>query len=167
MSPPLPVDVAQLEEWQAEFDHLHERLRPYAAQGRTHDRMKLHLEGVLGKAERKNGWHLAEAAGDQSPYAMQHLLGRASWDVVGVREEARRYVREGLGSAIRARIVDESGFLKKGEKSGRAPVQRNGGTGGELPGWGVPGVRDGIGVCLRGRGTVPAGELDEGPGALP
>ena len=117
MSPALPVDLAQLEGWQAEFDRLHERLRPYAARERTHERMKLHLEGVLGKAERKNGWQLAEAAGDESPYAMQHLLGRSSWNVVGVQEEIRRYVQEGLGSAIKARVVDESGFLKKGEKS--------------------------------------------------
>jgi SRSO17 transposase len=129
MSPPLADDLAQLEGWQTEFDRLHERLQPYAARGRTHERMRLHLEGVLGKAERRNGWHLAEAAGDVSPYAMQHLLGRASWDVEGVREETRRYVREGLGSAIRARIVDESGFLKKGEKSAGVARQYSGTAG--------------------------------------
>ena len=129
MSPPLPVDLAQVQGWQAEFERLHERLRPYAAQGRTHARMKLHLEGVLGKAERRNGWQLAEAAGDESPFAMQHLLGRASWDVVGVREETRRYVREGLGPEIRARIVDESGFLKKGEKSAGVARQYSGTAG--------------------------------------
>ncbi len=129
MSPTLMDDLAQLEGWQAEFDRLHERLRPYAAQGRTHARMKCHLEGVLGKADRKNGWHLAEAAGDESPYAMQHLMGRASWDVEGVREETRRYVREELGSAIRARIVDESGFLKKGKKSAGVERQYSGTAG--------------------------------------
>jgi SRSO17 transposase len=91
--------------------------------------MKLHLEGVLGKAERRNAWQLAEAAGDENPYAMQHLLGRASWDVTGVREETRRYVREGLGSEIRARIVDESGFLKKGEKSAGVARQYSGTAG--------------------------------------
>ena len=116
MSPPLPAELAQIEGWRDEFDRLHARLRPHAARSRTHDQMKLHLEGVLGQAERRNGWHLAEAAGDRSPYAMQHLLGRSSWDVEGVREETRRYVREELGP-IQARIVDESGFLKKGVKS--------------------------------------------------
>jgi SRSO17 transposase len=129
MSPPLPDDVTQIAGWQEEFSKLHERLRPYAAQQRTHDRMKLHLEGVLGKAERRNGWQLAEAAGDRSPYAMQHLLGRSSWDVAGVQEETRRYVREGLGAAIRARIVDESGFLKKGENSAGVARQYSGTAG--------------------------------------
>lgn len=129
MSPAMSIDLTQLEGWQAEFERLHKRLRPYAAQGRTHARIKGHLEGVLGKAERKNGWHLAEAAGDESPYAMQHLMGRASWDVAGVREETRRYVREGLGSAIVARIVDESGFLKKGKKSAGVARQYSGTAG--------------------------------------
>lgn len=129
MSPALRVGPAEFEGWQAEFDRLHERLRPHAAQARTHERMKLHLEGVLGKAERKNGWHLAEAAGDASPYAMQHLLGRASWNVAGVREETRRYVCEELGSRIRARIVDESGFVKKGKKSAGVARQYSGTAG--------------------------------------
>jgi SRSO17 transposase len=126
---PLPIDLAQIEGWQAELNRLLERLRPYAAQDRTHKRIGLHVEGLLGPAERKNGWHLAEAAGDESPYAMQHLLGRASWDVTGVREETRLYVREGLGSAIRARIVDESGFLKKGKKSAGVARQYSGTAG--------------------------------------
>jgi SRSO17 transposase len=128
MSPPLPEELAQIEGWRDEFDRLHGRLRPHAARSRTHDQMKLHLEGVLGKAERRNGWHLAEAAGDRSPYAMQNLLGRSSWDVEGVREETRRYVREGLGP-IRARIVDESGFLKKGTKSAGVARQYSGTAG--------------------------------------
>ena len=128
MSPPLPAELAQIEGWRDEFDRVHARLRPHAARSRTHDQMKLHLEGVLGKAERRNGWHLAEAAGDRSPYAMQHLLGRSSWDVEGVREETRRYVREGLGQ-IRARIVDESGFLKKGTKSAGVARQYSGTAG--------------------------------------
>jgi SRSO17 transposase len=128
MSPPLPEELAQIEGWREEFDRLHARLRPHTARSRTHEQMKLHLEGVLGKAERKNGWHLAEAAGDQSPYAMQHLLGRSSWDVEGVREETRRYVRAGLGP-IRARIVDESGFLKKGTKSAGVARQYSGTAG--------------------------------------
>ena len=99
MTPPLAAELEQIEGWQAEFNQVHARLRPHTARSRTHDQMRLYLEGVLGKAERRNGWHLAEAAGDQSPYAMQHLLGRSSWDVEGVREETRRYVREGIGRA--------------------------------------------------------------------
>lgn len=128
MSPPLPEELSQIEGWRDEFDRLHAQLRPHTARSRTHEQMKLHLQGALGKAERRNGWHLAEAAGDPSPYAMQHLLSRSSWDVEGVRELTRHYVREGLGQ-IRARIVDESGFLKKGTKSAGVARQYSGTAG--------------------------------------
>jgi SRSO17 transposase len=128
MTPPLAAELEQIEGWQEEFNRLHARLRPHTARSRTHDQMRLHLEGVLGKAERRNGWHLAEAAGDRSPYAMQHLLGRSSWDVEGVREETRRYVREEIGEIL-ARVVDESGFLKKGTKSAGVSRQYSGTAG--------------------------------------
>jgi hypothetical protein len=32
---------------------------------------------LLTPVERKNGWQLAEAAGEHAPEGMQHLLGRA------------------------------------------------------------------------------------------
>jgi hypothetical protein len=55
--------------------------------------------------ERKNGWQLAEAVGDPTPYALQHLLGRADWDPELVRDDLRTYVVEQLGdpAAIRRR----------------------------------------------------------------
>ncbi len=31
-------------------------------------------------AERKNGWQLAQMAGNTTPYGLQHLLGRANWE---------------------------------------------------------------------------------------
>jgi SRSO17 transposase len=54
-------------------------------------------------------------------YGIQHLLGRANWDADAVRDELREYVREyvsehlsGEGSVL---VVDETGFIKKGDKS--------------------------------------------------
>jgi SRSO17 transposase len=39
-----------------------------------------YLQSLLRAVERKNSWQLAEAAGLETPYRSQHLLGRASWD---------------------------------------------------------------------------------------
>ncbi len=69
MSPPLPEELAQIGGWRDEFDRLHARLRPHTARSRTHEQMKLHLQGVLGKAERRNGWHLAEAVSSRKSVA--------------------------------------------------------------------------------------------------
>ena len=48
---------------------------------------------------------------------MQHLLGRASWDADRLRDELRAYVVEHLGDSEGVLILDETGFLKKGDKS--------------------------------------------------
>jgi SRSO17 transposase len=72
--------------------------------------------------ERKNGWQLAEQAGDETPYATQHLLGRAVWSADEVRDDLRNYVVKYLGDEEGVLVLDETGFLKKGVKS--AGVQR-------------------------------------------
>ncbi len=35
------------------------------------------MQGLLSRAERKSGWQLVEAGGDQDLYGVQHLLSRA------------------------------------------------------------------------------------------
>ncbi len=72
--------------------------------------------------ERKNGWTLAEWAGEVSPDGMQRLLRRADWDVDGVRDDVRAYVAGQLGEPGGVLIADDTGFLKKGTRS--AGVQR-------------------------------------------
>jgi SRSO17 transposase len=72
--------------------------------------------------ERKNGWTLAERAGEVSPDGMQRLLRWADWDIDGVRADVREYVSEYLGEPDGVLIVDDTGFLKKGTRS--AGVQR-------------------------------------------
>ena len=128
MSPTPCVGIEELEGWRAQLDELLERLRPHAAQVRTYHRIGDYVRAALGKASRRNGWRIAEAAGDPTPYAMQHLVGKASWDVEGVREVTRGFVQEGLGE-IKARVVDETGFLKKGTKSAGVERQYSGTAG--------------------------------------
>jgi hypothetical protein len=53
--------------------------------------------GLVAGLERKNGWTLAEHAGEVSPDGMQRLLRGAEWDVGGVRDDIRDYVLEQLG----------------------------------------------------------------------
>ena len=49
--------------------------------------------------ERKNGWQLAEVAGDSTPDGMQDFLARMHWDADQVRDDLRAYVAEHLGDA--------------------------------------------------------------------
>ena len=75
------------------------------------------LRGLLAGVERKNGWQLAEHAGEHTPDGMQRLLNHARWDPDQVRDDLRGYVVEHLGDPQAVLVVDETGFLKKGAKS--------------------------------------------------
>jgi SRSO17 transposase len=76
-----------------------------------------YLRGLLAPLERKNGWKLAEAAGDVSPAAMQDFLTRTRWDADAVRDDLQAYVVEHLGDEQAVLVLDETGFLKKGTHS--------------------------------------------------
>jgi SRSO17 transposase len=86
---------------------------------------------LLSPVERKNGWQLAEQAGEPTPTGMQRLLAGAKWDAEEVRDDLRAYVLEHLADSAGVLIVDETGFLKKGTKS--VGVQRQySGTAGRI-----------------------------------
>jgi SRSO17 transposase len=103
--------------WTQAFDALFDRIAPRFARQEAKDHAKAYLQGLLGPVQRKNGWQLAEFVGDRTPYALQHLLGRAIWEADAVRDDLRDYVVEALGDPDAVLVVDETGFLKKGDKS--------------------------------------------------
>ena len=68
--------------------------------------------------ERKNSWQMAEVIGEGDPQGVQRLLNAAKWDADLVRDDLGEYVVEHLGDEESGvLIVDDTGFLKKGEKS--------------------------------------------------
>jgi SRSO17 transposase len=123
--------LAQVEGWAAEFDRLCERISPRFARPEVRQRVAAFVRGLLGDVERKNGWQLAEQAGETTPDGMQRLLTTARWDPDALRDDVRAYVVEHLGDPGGVLVVDETGFLKKGGKS--AGVQRQySGTAGRI-----------------------------------
>ena len=90
-----------------------------------------YLRGLLSPVERKNGWQLAEHIGDATPAGVQRLLSQYRWDADLVRDDLKSYVVEHLADADAVLVVDETGFLKKGDKS--VGVQRQySGTAGRI-----------------------------------
>jgi SRSO17 transposase len=110
---------------------LHARIAGRFGRREPRQRVLAYLRGLVGPVERKNGWQLAEQAGERTPDGMQHLLARADWDADAVRDDLRAYVVEHLGDPQAVLVVDETGFLKKGRKS--VGVQRQySGTAGRI-----------------------------------
>jgi len=124
--PPTTQDVAG---WAQQLAAVGTRLQPHFVRTEPRTRALAYLQGLLSTVERKNGWQLAEHAGDDRPYGVQHLLGRAVWDADAVRDDLLRYVAEHLGQPEGVLVVDETGFLKKGDRSAGVARQYSGTAG--------------------------------------
>src|SRR5262244_1855727 len=123
--------LRQTRSWAKELGEIAALIGGRFSRSELRERALTYLRGLLSTVERKNGWQLAEEAGDKTPYATQHLLGRAEWDADSVRDELCQYVNEQLADPEGVLVVDETGFLKKGDKS--AGVQRQySGTAGRI-----------------------------------
>jgi SRSO17 transposase len=90
-----------------------------------------YLDALAGGLARRNGWTIAEHAGDRSPDRTQRLLNRACWDTFAVMGVVRRFAVTGLDEAAcrsgRRRglvigVLDETGQEKSGTAT--AGVQR-------------------------------------------
>lgn len=120
-----------VQQWAKELEHVGEQLSRRFARAEPRRRVVAYLRGLLSPVERKNSWQVAEEIGDATPYGVQHLLGRARWDADKVRDDLRTYVVKHLGDARGVLIVDETGFVKKGDQS--VGVQRQySGTAGRI-----------------------------------
>src|SRR4051794_22395918 len=106
------VGVRELEGWAAELDALHGRIAGRFVRSEPRERVAAYLRGLLAGVERKNGWQLAEHAGERTPDGMQRLLSTARWDPDELRDDLRGYVVERLGDAGAVLVVDETGFVK-------------------------------------------------------
>jgi SRSO17 transposase len=123
--------VAQAAAWAEELDAMFALIQHRFSRDEPRHHAFAYLKGLLSPVERKNGWQLAEQAGDETPYAIQHLLGRAQWSADEVRDDLQQYVVEHLRDKQAVLIIDETGFLKKGDKS--VGVQRQySGTAGRI-----------------------------------
>jgi SRSO17 transposase len=112
------VGSSAIGNWSKAFGELHRRIGHRFCRSEARERARRFLVGLLGTVERKNGWQLAEAIGERDPQGVQRLLNSARWDANEVRDDLREYVVEHLGDEESGvLIVDETGFLKKGEKS--------------------------------------------------
>jgi len=119
---PAPAGAGDLVAWSEAFAELFAMVAGEFTQAPSRRRARGYLLGLLSHSERKNGWTIAEFAGDAGPEGMQRLLNFYAWDEDAVRDALRRYVVTAFGDPGGVLVADETGFLKKGRRS--AGVQR-------------------------------------------
>src|SRR4029450_11880366 len=113
----MDAGLAQVQGWSVELEALCERIAPRFGRVEVRRRAGAFLRSLLAGVERKNGWQLAEHAGEDTPDGLQRLLNHARWDPDEVRDDLVGYVVEHMGDPQAVLVIDETGFLKKGTKS--------------------------------------------------
>lgn len=115
--------------WGQELERLHARIAPHFTRPEPRRRALAYLKGVVSSVKRKNGWQIAEHAGEKCPDGMQRLLNSAVWDADLVRDDLRSYILEKLGDPQAVLVIDETSFRKRGKKSAGVKKQYCGTTG--------------------------------------
>jgi SRSO17 transposase len=122
---PSPGDVDPAG-WLDRFDDMFARVvAPAFYRREPRLRAEAYLLGLVSGLERKNGWTIAEFAGDRSPLGVQRLLNQAVWDQGAVRDRLVGYVAAELGDPGGILIADETGFVKSGRHSSGSAATRN------------------------------------------
>jgi SRSO17 transposase len=106
------------------------RLRPCFPRTQTWLQSGKYVSALASDLPSRNGWSVAEHAGDRTPDRSQRLLNRASWDEAAAMSQVRRYAAAGLDEAARrprrrrmaVGALDETGQEKQG--AGTAGVKR-------------------------------------------
>jgi SRSO17 transposase len=108
-----------------------ELLRPCFARTEPWLQAGKYAAALMSDLPRRNGWTLAERAGDRTPDRMQRLLSRAAWDTAAAMKAVRRFAVAGLDQAARSSgrrglavgAIDETSQVKQGGRT--AGVKRH------------------------------------------
>jgi hypothetical protein len=133
-----------------------------------------YVGAVMSGLPKRNGWSIAQHAGDRTPDRTQRLLNHAARDTFAAMGVVRRFAVAGLDEAarqpgrrgaLRIGALDESGQEKKGEATAGVKRQHMGCAGGVENGINtvhLSYVREGTGHALIGaRQWIPAGHITD------
>jgi SRSO17 transposase len=94
------VSRADVNVWESELEGLFARISSlfYRAESKKH--AESYVRGLLSPLERKNGWTIAEYAGEVEPKALQRFLNLSPWDAEALLGFNREYAMEHLAVSI-------------------------------------------------------------------
>jgi SRSO17 transposase len=137
------MELDHPESWKGTFEAFMAQFARCYQRAESRESSSLYVRGLLAdKVARKNCWQLAEAVGLQRPKPLERLLNESDWEEDEVCQRLRTLIKEQFGFMPGVGVIDESGFVKKGEESAGVAkaVLRSAGDSGELPSGGVPGL---------------------------
>ena len=111
------MTVEELDEWGAEFLRFCTRFANIFRRKEPRAQAAKYLRGLMASVPRKNSWQVAEVIGDRTPDATQRLLYQARWSADSARDRLLQYTIDVFGEEDGIGVVDETGFIKRGNRS--------------------------------------------------
>jgi SRSO17 transposase len=111
------MNVENASDWVQSLEEFFKPFEGYFVRSETRDNAQKYMRALLGDVERKNSWQLSEVLGLADPHPLQRMLREGKWEDKVVRCQLRAEVVEVMGTEQGIGVVDESGFVKWGEKS--------------------------------------------------
>ncbi len=111
------MDLTDGKTWEEAFKRFFRPFERFFKRAESRANAQQYMRGLLAEVQRKNCWQLAEVVGEAHPDGMQRLLYGADWDEDGLCQALRAQSIGQLGQEPGIGVIDESGFVKKGECS--------------------------------------------------
>ncbi len=104
--------------WEGTFEAFMAQFAECYQRSESRENSSRYVRGLLAdKISRKNCWQLAEALGLARPKPFERLLNEGYWEADEISQRTREIIKEQLGFMPGVGVIDESGFVKKGEAS--------------------------------------------------
>ncbi len=124
-------ELADVARWSEGIEGVHQCIAGRLRRPEPRRRALEYLKRFSARRDPRTAGNWRSKRMTQLPYGVQRLLSGYVWDTELVRDNLKQYVMEHLGDSDAVLVVDETGLIKKGEKS--VGVQRQySGTAGRI-----------------------------------
>jgi len=115
--PKFDINKEDIEDFSNELKGFHENFRDCFSRSESRNHFYNYMVGQFSPLERKSIEPIALAVKDGNIRPMQHFISKVVWDDDKILNKYRIMVNEDLGDRHGVLILDETGFLKKGDDS--------------------------------------------------
>lgn len=111
------MDFENPDAWSSAFEAFFEPFASLFQRSETRESIRQYMRGLLADVKRKNTWQISEKLGLSTAHGLQRVLNEAQWDYAEALFQLRQGISERLGYDPGIGVLDESGFVKWGDKS--------------------------------------------------
>src|SRR5690348_10829429 len=109
------MTLDELDDWAASFEAFHASFCGSVCPQRVARASEKVRARAASQCGPQNGWQLAEVVGDATPDRTQRLLYQVNWNAEVARDRLQQFVIEPFSAEEGIEVVDETGFLNKGD----------------------------------------------------